>query len=324
MWLEPYSVVATLDAACLYYIADKGFMQKNQPQEVQFLCVNDVAFLLVDQLNADDPNTQDEAKPKTLEAPEKKTFEIDGITLGREPRGAEVFIDFKKIVGDYESEKERCVKVLSKFRIELIEQAVSKLDNLTAETAHTLTLTPNPKRRKEIANALKSAYQTGREQIVAEITAQQNSKGSLFIEFQKAEGDYLEYLDELTDGLISRIINEITGRAVNEYLSLKILNSYIAEALSQILLDQAEKYIDKMAGSVVNAAINTGRDDEIKDNIDQLSEVEYSAILDKNTCGPCEEADGMTAADPEDLPAAPNPDCEGGENCRCFHIVTVV
>jgi len=271
-----------------------------------------------------DPNTQDETKPKTFEAPEKKTFEIDGITLGREPRGAEVFIDFKKIVGDYESEKEKCIKVLSKFRVELIDQAVSTLDKLTTETAHTLTLTPNPKRRKEIANALKSAYQTGRGQIVAEITAQQNSKGNQFIEFQKAEGDYLDYLDELTDGLISRIINEITARAVNEYLSLKLLNDYLAEKLSETLLAQAEKYIDKMAGSVVNAAINTGRDDEIKANIDQISETEYSAILDKNTCGPCEEADGMTAADPEDLPAAPNPDCAGGENCRCFHIVTVV
>lgn len=273
-----------------------------------------------------DPNTdpQDEEKPKALATPEKKTFEIDGITLGREPRGAEVFIDFKKIVGDYESEKEKCIKVLSKFRVELIDQAVSTLDKLTTETAHTLTLTPNPKRRKEIANALKSAYQTGREQIVAEITAQQNSKGSLFIEFQKAESDYLDYLDELTDGLISRIINEITARAVNEYLSLKLLNDYLAEKLSETLLAQAEKYIDKMAGSVVNAAINTGREDELRANVDQVEFYQYSALLDKNTCSPCADADGLEAANIDDLPSAPNPDCDGGENCRCLIVGVVV
>lgn len=258
---------------------------------------------------------------------EKKTFDLEGLILGREPRGAEILIDLKKIVSDYETEREKVSKILKKFRLELIAQAVEKLDNLTSQSAHTLTLVPDPKRRKEIAKLLRSAYQAGRDQITEEITVQQHAKGNEFINFQKAddaERSYLEYLEELTDGLVSRIINEITGRAVNEYLSLKLLNDYIASKLTDILIEQSEKFIDSIAGSTVNAAIAVGRDDEIKDNIDQIGEVEYSAILDANTCGPCEDADGKTAQDPLDLPQAPNPDCEGGERCRCIHVAVVV
>lgn len=273
-----------------------------------------------------DPNaTPEPAKAALPEHPEKKTFDLDGLILGREPKGVELLIDLKKIVADYDSEKEKCIKILQKFRLDLISQAVTKLDKLTAENAHTLTLTPDPKRRKELAKAVRSAYMAGREQIIAEITAQQTAKGNLFIEFTKADDDdWLEYLDELTDGMVSRIINEITARAVNEYLSRKLLLDYTIDKLTEALLGQSEKFIDQIAGSTVNAAISTGRDDEIKDNIDQLEHIEYSAILDQNTCGPCGDADGLTASDPLDLPAAPNPDCDGGDRCRCIHVAIVV
>lgn len=280
------------------------------------------------------PNTDDqdedetalEADPKALPDPqEKKTFDLDGLILGREPRGVEAVIDLKKIVSDYESEKEKCIKILQKFRVDLINQAVQKLDKLTSETAHTLTLVPDQKLRKEIAKAIRSAYLTGRDQIIDEINHQNAAKngGDKYIEL-KADGDYLEYLDELTDGLVSRIINEITTRAVNQYLTLKLLNDYLLEKLLDLLLEQSEKFIDNIAGSTVNAAISSGRDDEIEANIDQLEYVEYSAILDKNTCGPCGDADGETATDPADLPAAPNPECEGGDLCRCIHVAVVV
>lgn len=258
---------------------------------------------------------------------QKKTFDLDGLILGREPKGVELVIDLKKIASDYESEREKIQKILQKFRIELISQAVSKLDKLTSETAHTLTLTPDPKRRKEIAKALLSAYKNGRLQIVNEIALQNAAKNRNWAENKADENDYedfLEYLDELTDGLISRIINEVTTRAVNQYLQLKLLMDYTVEKLSDLLLDQSEKYIDQMAGSSVNAAMSAGRDDELEAQADSLEYVEYSAILDQNTCGPCGDADGMTADKAEDLPSVPNPDCDGGDRCRCIHVGVIV
>jgi HK97 family phage portal protein len=274
-----------------------------------------------------DPNvTPEPAPPKALpEHPEKKTFDLDGLTLGREPRGVELVIDLKKINTDYESQKETAIKILQKFRIDLIGQAVTTLDKLNSQTAHTLTLTPDPKLRKEIAKAVRSAYIAGRSQIMQEITAQNAAKHCNTADFKADDPlTYLEYLDELIDGMVSRIINEITGRAINEYLTLKLLLDYTIEKLKENLTGQSEKFIDPIAGSSVNAAISRGRSDEIEANADKIDHIEYSAVLDANTCGPCGDADGEVASDEADLPAAPNPDCDGGDRCRCIHVAVVV
>jgi HK97 family phage portal protein len=279
-----------------------------------------------------DPNAEP-VPPKALpEHIEKKTFDFNGLTVGREPHGVELVIDLKKIVSDLESEKQKVISILSKFRVDLIKQTVEKLDKLTVETAHTLTLTPDPKRRKEILKALKSAYMTGRAQIRAEIAAQQAAKsGRKAIEDLNVEDltdaeliDLLDHLDELTDGLISRIINEITTRGINEYLTEKLLDIYTTEKLELTLEDQSEKFLEQAAGNAVNAAISEGRDDEIQAQKDVVEYTEYSAVLDANTCGPCGDADGEQAEDPANLPAAPNPDCDGGDRCRCIHVAVIV
>lgn len=276
----------------------------------------------------DEPIVADDSDDeKSFSNLEKKTYDLDGLILGREPKGVELVIDLKKIASDYESEREKIQKILKKFRVELITQAVSKLDKLTSETAHTLTLTPDPKRRKEIVKALLSAYKNGRSQIINEIALQNAAKSRNWAE-NKADDDeyqdFLDYLDELTDGLISRIINEVTTRAVNQYLQLKLLMDYTVEKLSDLLLDQSEKFIDQIAGSSVNAAMSAGRDDELEAQADSLEHVEYSAILDQNTCGPCGDADGEIADKAEDLPSVPNPECDGGDRCRCIHVGVVV
>lgn len=271
----------------------------------------------------DDSDDESADEPKHLEKKTKKTFDLDGLILGREPKGVEMIIDLKKIVADYESEREKIQKILRKFRVELIEQAVSKLDKLSSETAHTLTLVPDPKRRKEIAKALLSAYKSGRSQIINELALQNAAKSRNWIDI-KADADFLEYLDELTNGLISRIINEVTTRAVNQYLQLKLLLDYTVEKLSEMLLDQSEKFIDQMAGSSVNAAMSAGRDDEIETQADNIEHVEYSAILDQNTCGACNDADGTIADTADNLPSVPNPECDGQDRCRCIHVAVAV
>ena len=54
----------------------------------------------------------------------------------------------------------------------------------------------------------------------------------------------------------------------------------------------------------------------------------YSAVMDGQTCSMCMDADlqynAGTQDNPymrEELPGAPNPECEGGVNrCRCIHV----
>lgn len=268
----------------------------------------------------DDEEEEDEPKQLPSGDPlEKKTFEIDGLALAREPRGVEKVISLKSIVDDGEAASKRALAVLMQFRASLIAQAAEKIDKLTIETVHTLTLVPDPKIEKKLRAVFLDAYRKGREQVVRELMAQ--SGKDWWAKFDtKDEDDDEDYIDELARIAISKLINEIQSRAVNVYVLLKTLLDYTVEKLREALESESVKFVEQTAASLANTAMRTGRDAEITENLDRIETVMYSAILDRNTCGPCGDADGETANDPKDLPAAPNPECEGGWLCRCFHV----
>jgi hypothetical protein len=79
-------------------------------------------------------------------------------------------------------------------------------------------------------------------------------------------------------------------------------------------------YIDRAATGLANRVINIGRSDEARNRNDEWGTVEYSALLDQNVCGPCAEEDGQSASSESELQPVPNPECEGGDWCRCFHV----
>lgn len=58
--------------------------------------------------------------------------------------------------------------------------------------------------------------------------------------------------------------------------------------------------------------------------VTNIEPVEYSAIIDEDTCEVCKAADGSIADDPKDLPPAPNPKCTSKEMCRCMHVQVIV
>lgn len=78
------------------------------------------------------------------------------------------------------------------------------------------------------------------------------------------------------------------------------------------------------AGLVVTRAFAVGRDEFGAEHADQVEACELSAILDKDTCGPCERLDGteFDFGSDEDLELTPplSSICDGGDACRCLKI----
>lgn len=77
------------------------------------------------------------------------------------------------------------------------------------------------------------------------------------------------------------------------------------------------------AGSITTKAFNVGRDEAAR-IMGGIASVEYSAILDRNTCAACERMDGETAefgSDEHDRLVPPNRDCDGGDACRCLLVM---
>lgn len=269
---------------------------------------------------AEDEDGEENGDKSQKKKSELKSFDYDGLTLYREPSAIEQIIGLKAIAGDLESEKAKLSGALIAYRDKLIEQAAEKIEKLDTDTVYQLTLTPVPKARKQLERVISSAFATGRRQVAREFAAQLTGKAEFKDKDFDSDEDFEDFLDLIIDVMVSKLINEVQSRAINLYVTLKLLVDYTVERLVEMLASQSDAFVEETAASTANAAIQAGRSREAQARSDEWEKVTYSAILDRNTCGPCAEADGMEATDEADLPDAPNPACEGGWRCRCFHI----
>ena len=269
---------------------------------------------------AEDEDGEENGDKSQKKKSELKSFDYDGLTLYREPSAIEQIIGLKAIAGDLESEKAKLKAALLVYRDRLIEQAAEKIDKFDTATVYQLTLTPVPKARKQLERVVRDAFTTGRRQVAREFAAQLTGKAEFKDKDFDSDEDFEDFLDTIIDVMISKLINEVQSRAINLYVTLKLLVDYTVERLMEMLSSQSDAFVEETASSTANAAIQAGRSREAQERSDEWEKVVYSAILDSGTCGLCADADGMEATDEADLPDAPNPACEGGWRCRCFHI----
>lgn len=143
-------------------------------------------------------------------------------------------------------------------------------------------------------------------------------------EFKEAvPEDEFDALDEITDLTNSRIANDVQSRiiaAATRFRLLGLSGEKLLAAVQNEITAGTVTYIDRAATGLANKVINIGRTDEAERRRDEWGRVEYSALLDKNVCGPCASEDGQEASNEADLTPTPNPECEGGDWCRCFHV----
>lgn len=142
-------------------------------------------------------------------------------------------------------------------------------------------------------------------------------------EFKAAAEDEFDDLDLLTGLTTSRVTNDVQSRLIDaaaRYSLLGQTGAGLIAAVTNELATGSVTYIDRAARGLANKVINIGRSDEAQNRADEWDRVEYSALLDANVCEPCAAEDGQTASDEDNLQPAPNPDCLGGDYCRCFHV----
>lgn len=263
---------------------------------------------------------------------ERKGVEWEGLTLSREPKEHEK-IAVKGISQAQETSKEQIGKILLKLRDELISDGLKGIRELSPAQYHMLILETPAEFRSSLRDRLIKVYATGRDLVSRELTGRPKGKhipgeGELkfremgvIIKQDEEDEDEFDELDTLTDLTDSRVTNEVQSRitgAAARFALLGLTGAALIEAIQKELADGSVSYIDRAAIGVGNKVIAIGRMDEMRKRSDEIERYEQSEILDQNTCGPCAEDDGKTASDPDDLPGAPNPSCEGGDYCRGF------
>lgn len=243
---------------------------------------------------------------------ERKSVEWEGMTLSREPKEHEK-IAVKGVAQAQESAKESIGKVLLDLRVELIADGLKRVTKLKPASYHKLVLRAPDTTRVDLNERLVAVHRQGRMLVAAELG-------------QKADvpdADDFDELDLLTDLTTSRVTNDVQSRiiaAAARHSLLGLTDAALIAAVTSEIATGSAGYIDRAATGLANRVINIGRSDEAENRRDDWERVEYSALLDQNVCQPCAGEDGKTATSEDDLQPAPNPECAGGDWCRCFHV----
>jgi hypothetical protein len=255
-----------------------------------------------------------------------KSVEFDGLQLRRQPRATEA-IAVKGVHQAQESSKEAIGKLLLSLRTRLISDGLKGVAELDPASYHELTINPPLEFHQSLRDRLIAVYAEGRALVVRELgqktSSISNAPHKYHFTKKQVEEDEFDDLDLLTDVTLSRIANDTQARIIGIATRLAMLGT---QGSSLITATQTEmnagsvSYIDRAATGLANRTISLGRSYEAKQRRDQWSKVEYSALLDNNVCGPCLDVDGETADSEDDLIPAPNPACEGYDNCRCFYV----
>jgi hypothetical protein len=133
---------------------------------------------------------------------------------------------------------------------------------------------------------------------------------------EAVDEDELERQAEIT----ARTIAADTQAAAAAIAVRSALTPMDAAAIAALVTRESDASALRMS-AIVTDLMSAGRADEARVNAQDIAYAQYSAILDGVVCAECEPLDGETT---EDLTEAeswtPNPNCEGGGNCRCVTV----
>jgi hypothetical protein len=190
---------------------------------------------------------------------------------------------------------------------------------------------------REIRAVLEDFYAAGREQVRDELQRQHDGEPVTPLPLEDRQAiaaaekpprkavpahlpdpdDGMDELAEATARSIAAATQAAAGRAAASVAAgVPRKPAAIVEAVTRDSDGAALRF-----GAVVSDMMQLGRAVEANEQVSSISYGVVSAILDQNTCPVCEAADGFESEDLDEVAAlAPNPECDGGEFCRCFAV----
>ena len=242
------------------------------------------------------------------------------LTLRREARGAEKCLTLAAIVGELDRGRDEIAAALRRARGRVQKEVVNKLVNTPVRNLHRVSIAPDAKVLAEVEQILLGVYEFGLNQVAEERTRQVPATAGIL-----RAADTRAPLGIYADGVVGEFTNNLVARAAN--VALDWLRRPAGATKGETILSieaeldgQSDKWMDGVASKGTNEAFAEGRADGYEEHKDEISSVIYSALLDLNTCEACAAADGEEGATPGDIADVPNPDCDGGDKCRCVHV----
>lgn len=134
-------------------------------------------------------------------------------------------------------------------------------------------------------------------------------------------------LQLIVDDLARELLNRAEGAATGSYSENQRTTDADGEAQQTQIDRPADSTVDKTASEAGSSAVTEGRDDVSKEAQESGAKVmaTRTAVLDSNTCDPCESLDGTTVevGSQRYNRIAPPAKCEGRRRCRCYFEIEV-
>jgi len=170
-------------------------------------------------------------------------------------------------------------------------------------------------------SVLSDLYLQGQKEVQTELSSQ--NPVLVFAEpvDVSSKQDVLTFLRYKAEAMAALFADKLKSAFVWNVLDQAKSGEYNGPALEAAFNSISEREARKIAGGTVGEAFNFGRNTAAEQSANHIKRVEYSALLDSGTCGPCNEADGKTFAYGSaemDQYKPPYAACEGKGNCRCI------
>jgi hypothetical protein len=246
---------------------------------------------------------------------------MGGLKLKRQPRGAEIHLALHDISGALDKGRDDVAAALRAARPRIQAELIHKVMNRPVGQMHRATVDADAKLVSQVAAILGGVAEFGRDQVGKERAKQRaGAPAPDAATVRMADARTKDPIGLYADGVVSQFTNTLSARATNAAIDRKRKGGTDGEIIQNVqadLDDQSDKWIDSVAAKGANEAFGEGRSAGFAEFADEIDRYLYSALLDLNTCGNCAAADGAEGDTEDDIPDVPNPDCDGGDLCRC-------
>jgi len=250
--------------------------------------------------------------------------EAGGVKTWRAARGAEKFLALDEIVGELDRGRDEIAAALRRARPAVQAEIVHKVIGAPLATMHRVSVAPDEKLVGQIEAVLEEVQEFGRKQVGEEAARQRGLESAAQVRAAEVKLKR-DPLGVYADATVGEFTNGLTARAANVALDWRrrpgeLSQGEVIRKIEEELDGQSDKWLDGVASKGANEAFADGRADGYEEHAEEITQVIYSALLDINTCENCQAADGQQGATPDEITDVPNPDCDGGDRCRCVHV----
>lgn len=253
--------------------------------------------------------------------------EHQALGLKRAPKyKGEQHLALAEIVSGLDKGRDDIAGALRAARPRIQAEIIHKLADAQVRKMHQVSVAPDEKLIAQVEEILHGISDFGRKQVGQERARQLAGKApedaaKIRMTDRGRKGDQLGLF---ADGIVSEFQNGLqkkaTDLAIDKQKRGGLGKGELINSIGDDLDGQSDKWIDATASKGANEAFADGREGGYEEFSDEIGSVIYSCLLDGNTCVPCDQADGVEGATPNDIPDVPNPDCDGGDKCRCVHV----